>query len=122
MRILVILILLVGFSSPVLSSEGGPKFLQELQTEEFLLEGSLWERIEREARRKTIQCMRAFPHEEFCTCLGSELPMPVNMTQYALAVTLSREEVGYEQLSEEQRSAFDKTIQAREVCAAQMKQ
>ncbi len=122
MRIPAILLLLLGFALPALSNEHGPKSIKDLETEEFLLGGSIWEGIERAVQHKTIQCMRAFPHEEFCTCLVEEIPMVVNMVQYAVATTLSKEQMGYDKLSEDQRKAVDATTRARETCAARINQ
>lgn len=121
MRTLLLLLTCIAVLPNAMGEEDRPKTLQELQTEEFLLEGSMWERIERAAQQKKIQCMRAFPHENFCVCLANKIPMAVNMVQYVVALTVPREDLGYDQISKEERKAVDVTIQAREECAAQIK-
>lgn len=121
MRILMSLLLLSVFSSVSFSDEDSPSTIEELKTEEFLIDGSLVERVEREVKRKYIQCMRAFPHKIFCSCLSGKIPLVFNMTQYTLAVTISKEDMGYDKLSKDEKKAVDVTIQARESCADKIK-
>ncbi len=117
MRFSLLIVILSLLIASAAAEESEPKTLLELQTQEFLIEGSMWERIERAAQRKKLQCMRAFPHEAFCECLANKMPMAINVIQYTVATTVSREDLGYDSISEDERKAVDVTIQAREDCA-----
>ncbi len=123
MRIFMLILACITVLPYAMAGEDKQKTLQELQTEEFLLGGSIWERLQREVKQKEIQCIKAFPHEEFCTCLVDKIPMSFSMIHYVTVVTMSREELGYDQLSElseDERKAVDVTIQARETCASKV--
>jgi len=121
MRILLSFLLLSTFSSVSFSDEDSPRTINELQKEEFLIDGSLVERLEREGKRKYFQCMRAFPHKKYCSCLSGKIPLVLSMTQYTLVVTMSKEDLGYDKLSEDEKKAVDVTIRARESCAGKIK-
>ncbi len=121
MRILMTLLVLSVFSSASFSNEGSPSTIEELETEEFLIDGTLAQRIDREVKRKYIQCMRAFPHKKFCNCLSSNMSLVFNMLQYTLVVTISKEALEYDKLSEDEKKAVDVTIEARELCADKIK-
>lgn len=104
---------------PAMADDSQPKSIEVLELEEFLLEGTLWERVERAAQQKSIQCMRAFPHQQFCRCLGNQLPMVLTIAQYTAIVTTSREQIGYEGMSSEEKKVIDITRESRETCAAE---
>jgi len=119
MRSVILSVIAAILITPAMADKDGPKTIKDLELEEFLLDGTLWERIERAARQKSIQCMRAFPHEQFCRCLASKIPMVLTITQYTAIVTSSREQIGYEGMSGEEKRAIDVTMRAREECAAE---
>lgn len=120
MRIFMLILAFITILPYAIAGEDRQKTLQELQTEEFLLGGTLWERVERVAKKKNIQRLKAFPDEAFCTCLADKIPMSFSMIHYVTIVTMSREDLGYDQLSEDERKAVDVTIQARETCAGEV--
>lgn len=101
-----------------LAQERSSKDLRDLNREERLLDGSVWEQFERIGKRKFIHCMKAFPHEQYCQCLVDSIPVDFGMDAYLKIMTSSREEIGYSNMTDDARNAVDATIQARELCVS----
>lgn len=93
------------------------KTIDQLEHEQFMLDGSLLERLGRATRSMELQCMKAFPNERFCRCLASQMPMVLTMTQYTAITTSAREDIGYGEMSDDEKKVIDITIEAREKCA-----
>ena len=116
------LLLMVFVSFDTAAQSGGTATLDDLKTEEFLLGGTLWERVSREVQERSIQCQKAFPNKVFCDCLSNRIPMILTITQYAFILTGSLAELQYDQLTEDEQKMIDITRAARESCALEITQ
>lgn len=116
------LLLMVFVSFDTAAQSGGTTTLDDLETEEFLLGGGLYERVSRIGQALSIQCQKAFPDKKFCDCLSSRIPMVLTITQYAFILTSSLAELQYDQLTEDEQKMIDITRWARESCALEITQ
>ncbi len=105
------------FPVGVIAQDGQPKTIEDLERDQFLLGGTLWERVEKASKEKAIQCMKAFPHERFCGCLSEQIPMVITVAQYAAIVATPREQLDSSASSEDERKLIEVTFAAREKCS-----
>lgn len=123
-----LLILLICFMEISLSfAEDRPvnetKSLEEIELNESQKEISdilknmseLFLRIEAE---KKLQCIKAFGHNDFCNCISEKSPSGLSFLGYIIAVSNTKEELNYSNLSEEDRGMVDNARKAREECVS----
>jgi len=67
-------------------------------------------------KEKKLQCMTAIGNETFCECLSQNLPVPINFVQYTAIVTKTKEELGYEKASPDDKKIVDNTRAVRDKC------
>lgn len=67
-------------------------------------------------QKKTDQCLKAVGREKFCDCLGDNLPASVSFEQYVHTLVTSKEELGYGEMTPEEKEAVDATLETREKC------
>lgn len=86
------------------------------------LEALQRERAAAEAAASEFQhrCLRAFGHPGYCRCVNGRRPEAVDLDAFVLFTTRSREELGYERLTEIERELVDETRAARTECVAAM--
>lgn len=116
------LLLMVFVSVEASAQASGAATIDDLETEEFLLGGGLFERVSRIGQGLSIQCQKAFPNKKFCDCLSNRIPMVLTITQYAFILTSSLAELQYDQLTEDEQTMIDITRAARESCASEITQ
>jgi hypothetical protein len=68
------------------------------------------------AASRHYKCLVAFGHEPFCSCLREDLPLSVTLENYVTIATSTKEELGYDSASKEDRSIVDTTLKARDTC------
>jgi hypothetical protein len=68
---------------------------------------------------KYSNCFKAFGDNKFCQCLTSKLPVPISFGYYVQIVTTPKNELGYSQLSQEDKKVVDVTLEAREICVGE---
>jgi hypothetical protein len=117
MRRLVLALVPLMLSTLAVAQEALPKTIADVERDEFLLGGTVLERLQRSAKEKSLQCLKAFPHEQFCACLGEQLPLVLTIAQYAAIVSTPREELDSAASSEDERKLIEVTFTAREQCA-----
>ena len=99
----------------------GIRFSREQSTnDDFFLGGSLYEAKSYEA--KSIQCRKAFPNQNFCSCLANKLPMVLTIPQYTINVTSSLDELRYDELTGDERKMIDIAREVREECAQHLEE
>jgi hypothetical protein len=67
-------------------------------------------------RQKKSDCLIAFGDQNFCQCLGDNLPVTVSFEVYVNIVTTPKDKLGYSELDQENKDVVDATINAREKC------
>ena len=65
---------------------------------------------------KSEQCMKAVAREKFCSCVSDNLPREVSFEQYVHTLVTSRDKLGYEAMTIDQKKIVDATIGVREKC------
>jgi hypothetical protein len=76
--------------------------------------------MERVANDKYINCLQAFGVDPFCKCLGDNLPIRITFAAYVQIVTSSKEELGYDKLSDDDKQVVDTVLSVREQCVAKL--
>ena len=117
MRRLVLTVLPLVLSAFAVAQDSPPKTIADLERDQFLLGGTLWERIERSSKEKSLECMKAFPHAQFCACLGEQLPLVLTVAQYVAIVTTPRERLEAAIATDDEKRVIEVTFAAREQCA-----
>jgi hypothetical protein len=64
------------------------------------------------------QCLIAVANEALCSCLAEKLPMKINFVQYVSIITLTKEDLGYDRLSLDDKKVVDLTRATRDQCIA----
>lgn len=64
------------------------------------------------------QCLTAIANEALCSCLAEKLPIKINFVQYVSIITLTKEELGYDMLSPDDKKIVDLTRGTRDQCIA----
>ena len=67
---------------------------------------------------KRVKCLEAFGHDGFCSCLASKLPVILGLDGYVKIVTLKREDLDYDNLSEDDKKIVDTAYDARNQCVS----
>jgi hypothetical protein len=67
-------------------------------------------------KNEKIKCEKVFGHKNFCDCIVSRTPISIGFTGYVEILVLSKEELGYADLSEKDKSLVDKTRKVRDQC------
>ena len=104
----------------------GPPSIEELEQLESILRG---EKLidELEILRKSMKdmwaerrydCLKAFGHREFCSCLNDNLSAFLTFDDYIISVTESKEELNYQSRAEDERNLIDNAIRVRDECVA----
>ncbi|MBB5358056.1 hypothetical protein HDE76_001262 [Rhodanobacter sp. ANJX3] len=73
-----------------------------------------------QAHATEFSCLKAFGNEAFCKCLSSNLPMRISFADYISIVTQSKEQNGYDELSDDVRKAYDMVPAVREQCVSRV--
>lgn len=100
----------------------GPLQAQESMQEKIkLLEQQIQElktlRAQQAAgKQKTEQCLKAVGRDNFCNCIGENLPAAVSFEQYIHTTITSKEEIGYSTMLPEQQKTVDQILETREKC------
>jgi hypothetical protein len=71
---------------------------------------------DRFVEEKFYHCMRAFGHNNFCSCLKEALPVGASFITYVSSVTNDKRDLKYDQLGEDDRKIVDRSLNARETC------
>ena len=76
--------------------------------------------LDRLTKQRRAKCIRAFGHEEFCSCILKELPVAFDFSNYIAITTKSKEENGYMKLDDEYKKAYDKVRPIRDKCVTEL--
>ncbi len=93
--------------------ESGDKTIEAL--EEFQ------KAVKEASRKRYFACMKAFGHEAFCECLNKNIAIGLDFTGYVLAVTHTKEELGYSARSNDDKQLIDNAIRVRDQCVGVVK-
>jgi hypothetical protein len=92
--------------------------LEQLQAKEKL-EGALNELeslIENQAREVENSCIKAFGDKIFCNCISVKLPSILSFPEYVAIVSLTKNELNYQNLSKKDKEIIDIARLARDTC------
>jgi hypothetical protein len=67
-------------------------------------------------QERKFQCMAAVANKAFCECLGENLPVVLDFTNYVVIVTRTKVELKYSTLSADDKSVIDNTYKIRDQC------
>ena len=66
---------------------------------------------------KRTQCPTAINNRKLCDCLSSNLPVVINFVNYVVLVNKTKDELGYDKQSKEDKAIIDATRRTRDTCA-----
>lgn len=78
--------------------------------------------IRKSSGEKMEQCMSATGVKKLCSCLTDKLPPDTTFEQYVHNVITTRQELGYDAMSPEQRKKVDAAVAARDACVDKEKE
>lgn len=78
--------------------------------------------VQKSSGEKMEQCMKATGVEKLCRCLTEKLSDELTFEQYVHNVVSSRQELGYDAMSPEQRKKVDGSVAARDACVEKEKE
>ena len=61
-------------------------------------------------------CLNAFGHTTYCECMDVRLAPGLPFMGYVHIVTKTRNEIGYNKLSDDEKAMVDSAYEAREIC------
>lgn len=71
-------------------------------------------------RERKNDCIKAFGHDQFCSCLNDNLAVGLSFKDYIVITINSKDELNYNELSKEDKGVIDKAIKIREQCVGQL--
>lgn len=77
--------------------------------------------MEENSRERRAECLKAFGHQEFCTCIFDKMPVAWNFQQYIAIATKTKTVNGYEALDDEYKQAYDMVRPIRDECVTELK-
>lgn len=72
-------------------------------------------------QNKKFNCLKAFGNADFCNCLVEKLPIGLSFRDYIMIITSTKEEIGYDKLSKDDRDMVDMAVSARDLCVQKRK-
>lgn len=71
-------------------------------------------------RERHTDCIKAFGHDKFCSCLNENLAIYLSFKDYIVITINTKEELNYSSLPEDEKEVIDKAINVREQCVSQL--
>lgn len=78
--------------------------------------------VQKSSGAKMEQCMSATGVKNLCSCLTEKLPADITFEQYVHSVVGTKQELGYDGMSVEQRKLVDAAVAARDACVEKEKE
>jgi hypothetical protein len=72
--------------------------------------------FEQRANEFKYDCLQTTGNNSFCECLYQNIPVAFSFADYVTIMISTREEIGFDQLNKEMKSAVDNAIAARDKC------
>jgi len=125
MRIIRIL-LVVLFLLPLVSFAEGEKLpvnkVDEKQKKESAIDKreQLQKFAESRIKETYNKCMLSFGESNFCLCLCKNLPIATTFENYISIMTSTKDGLGYNNRSNDEKKLIDLTIKAREMCVKEV--
>jgi hypothetical protein len=76
--------------------------------------------VEESSRVRKEQCLQAFGHRKFCTCIGENLPVALTFQNYVSITTHTKQENNYSSLNKEDKKIYDLSVSTRDQCVKQL--
>jgi hypothetical protein len=73
--------------------------------------------VERVTANRYHDCLRAFGHITFCTCLRDNIPALASLSSYIEIVTQTKDELQYDSLNPTEKGFIDRIYVGRNECA-----
>jgi hypothetical protein len=70
------------------------------------------------AREKETECLAAFGHPVFCSCIADSLPLDMAFGTYTVVLGKGKKAMGYTEESTENKKTIDMAYAARDKCVA----
>lgn len=78
--------------------------------------GAVRDQFELQVWHTRLACIKALGHEEFCTCISENIPADQEFANYVVAVSKTKDELKFDQLSEYYQEVVDMARASRDLC------
>ena len=68
---------------------------------------------------KKFACLKAIGHEKFCHCISENMPADQEFANYVVAVSKTKQELNFDQLSDYYQQSIDLARAARDKCVSE---
>lgn len=118
-----IVLVLALISSGPAKGESLPtiKDLEKKELEQLNVEGTLWGEVQNAGNKIRFSCLKAFPDESYCNCLGEKLPLSLTFPQFVAVVSTTKRDLGYATLTSDGMKLIDIARSVRETCVSAMR-
>ena len=80
--------------------------------------GSVLEQFNLHVLHTKIACIKAIGHEKFCHCISENMPSDQEFANYVVAVSKTKSELNYSELSDYYQQSINLARSARDKCVA----
>ena len=92
--------------------------VDENATSGGVTKGSILKQFNLQVLHKKFACLKAIGHEEFCHCISENMPSDQEFANYVVAVSKTKKELNFDQLSDYYQQSIDLARTARDKCVS----
>ena len=84
-----------------------------------ITKGSILKQFNLQVLHKKFACLKAIGHEEFCHCISENMPSDQEFANYVVAVSKTKQELNFDQLSDYYQQSINLARTARDKCVSE---
>ncbi len=93
--------------------------IDDSATNEQVTSNTVLQQFNLHVKRTKLACIKAIGHEKFCHCISENMPSDQEFANYVVAVSKTKEELKFGELSEYYQQAINLARTARDKCVAE---
>jgi len=93
--------------------------IDDSATSEQVTSNTVLQQFNLHVKRTKLACVKAIGHEKFCHCISENMPSDQEFANYVVAVSKTKEELNFGELSEYYQQAINLARSARDKCVAE---
>jgi len=93
--------------------------IDDSATSEQVTSNTVLQQFNLHVKRTKLACVKAIGHEKFCHCISENMPSDQEFANYVVAVSKTKEELKFGELSEYYQQAINLARSARDKCVAE---
>lgn len=92
------------------------RLVDENATSGGVTKESILKQFNLQVSHKKFACLKAIGHEKFCHCISENMPSDQEFANYVVAVSKTKQELNFDQLSDYYQQSIDLARAARDKC------